>query len=68
MLAELSEELDGEFTWEEITERFNEKTGKKVSKATVFRFYKSRGWRKRRASLEDAQGVLPCSLPHSLPR
>ena len=68
VLAEVSRELDGEFTWEEITERFNEKTGKKVSKATVFRFYKSRGWRERGASLEDAQGVLPCSLPHSLPR
>ena len=68
VLAELSEELDGEYTWEEITERFNEKTGKKVSKATVFRFCKSRGWRERGASLEDAQGVLPCSLPHSLPR
>ena len=68
VLAEVSEELDGEFTWEEITERFNKKTGKGVSKSTVFRFCKSRGWRERGASLEDAQGVLPCSLPHSLPR
>ena len=28
VLAELSEELDGEYTWEEMTERFNEKTSK----------------------------------------
>ena len=68
VLAGLSEELDGDYTWEEISERFNEKTGKKVSKATVFRFCKSRGWSERGASLEDAQGALPCSLPHSLPR
>ena len=68
VLAELSEELDGEYTWEEMTERFNEKTGKNVSTTTVFRFCKSRGWRERGASLEDAQGVVPCSLPHSLPR
>jgi predicted Zn-dependent protease with MMP-like domain len=68
VLAELSEELDGEYTWEEMTERFNERTGKEVSTSTVFRFCKSRGWRERGASLGDAQGVLPCSLPHSLPR
>ena len=68
VLAELSEELDGEYTWEEMTESFNERTGKKVSKMTVFRFCKNRGWRERGASLEDAQGVLPCPLPHSLPR
>jgi len=66
VLAELSEELDGEYRWEEMTARFNEKTGKNVSKMAVFRFCKSRGWRERGASLEDAQGVLPCS--HSLPR
>jgi len=62
VLAELSEELDGEYTWEEIKERFNEKTGKKVSKATVFRFCKSRGWRERGASLEDAPTSKECSL------
>ena len=45
VLAELSEELDGEYTWEEITERFNEKTGKNVSTMTVYRFCKNRGWR-----------------------
>ena len=44
VLAELSEELDGEYTWEEITERFNEKTGKNVSTMTVYRFCKNRGW------------------------
>ena len=27
VLAELSEELDGEYTWEEMTERFKDKTG-----------------------------------------
>ena len=42
-----------------MTERFNEKAGKNVSTPTVFRFCKSRGWRERGASLEDAQGVLP---------
>ena len=68
VLAELSEELDGEYTWEEIKKRFNEKTEKEVSTATVFRFCKNRGWRECSASLEDAQGLLPCSLPHSLPR
>ena len=67
-LAELSEELDGEYTWEEITERFNEKTEKEVSRTTVHRFCKSQGWRERSASLEDAHGVLPCPLSHSLPR
>ena len=68
VLAEVSEELDGEYTWEEITERFNKKTGKNVSTMTVYRFCRSRGWRERGASLEDALGVLPSSLPHSLPR
>ena len=65
VLAELSEELDGKYTWEEMTESFNEKTGKNVSKMTVFRFCKNRGWCERGASLEDAQGVLPCSVPLS---
>ena len=37
-LAELSEELDGEYTWEEITERFNEETGKNVSTPTGLDF------------------------------
>ena len=43
VLAELSEELDGEYTWEEMTQRFNERAGKEVSTMTVFRFCKSRG-------------------------
>ena len=47
---------------------FQRENGEKVSKATVFRFCKSRGWSERGASLEDADVVLPCSLPHSLPR
>jgi len=54
VLAELSEELDGEYTWEEITERFNQKTGKNVSTMTVFRFCKSRGWR------EVCDKYVPC--------
>ena len=54
VLAELSEELDGEYTWEEMTERFNKKTGKNVSKMTVFRFCKSRGWR------EVCDKYVPC--------
>ena len=44
VLAWLSEELDGNYTWDEITKRFNEETGKEVSTATVFRFCKGRGW------------------------
>ena len=63
VLAELSEELDGEYTWEEMTERFNERTGKEVSTSTVFRFCKSRGWRERGASLGDVQGVLRALCP-----
>ena len=54
VLAELSEELDGEYTWEEMTERFNERTGKNVSTPTVFRFCKSRGWR------EVCDKYVPC--------
>jgi len=38
VLAELSEELDGEYTWDEMTERFNEKTGKNVSTPTGLDF------------------------------
>ena len=44
VLARLSEELEGNYTWDEITKRFNEETGKDVCKMTVFRFCKSRGW------------------------
>ena len=44
MLARLSEELYGNYTWGEITKRFNEETGKDVCKMTIFRFCKSRGW------------------------
>ena len=44
VLARLSEELDGNYTWDEITKRFNEETGKEVSAPTVLRFCKSRGW------------------------
>ncbi len=54
VLTELSEELDGEYTWKEMTERFNEKTGKNVSAPTVFRFCKSRGWR------EVCDKYVPC--------
>jgi len=44
VLARLSEELDGNYTWDEITKRFNEETGKGVCKMTVYTFCKSRGW------------------------
>ena len=44
VLAELSEELDGNYTWDEITKRFNKETGKGVCTTTVFTFCKSRGW------------------------
>jgi hypothetical protein len=45
VLARLSEELEGNYTWDEITKRFNEETGKDVCKMTVFRFCNSRGGR-----------------------
>ena len=54
VLARLSEELDGNYTWDEITERFNEETGKGVCKMTVFRFCKSRGWH------EVCDKYVPC--------
>ena len=54
VLAELSEELDGDYTWKEITERFNEKRGQEVGTMTVFRFCKSRGWR------EVCDKYVPC--------
>ena len=38
VLARLSEELDGNYTWDEITKRFNEERGKEVSASTVLRF------------------------------
>ena len=44
VLARLSEELEGNYTWDEITKRFNEETGKDVGTMTIFRFCKSRGW------------------------
>ena len=56
VLAWLSEELDGNYTWDEITKRFNEETGKEVSIATVFRFCKSRGWH------EVRDKYVPCLL------
>ena len=54
VLARLSEELDGNYTWDEITKRFNEETGKRVCKMTVFRFCKSRGWH------EVCDKYVPC--------
>ena len=44
VLAELSEELDGNYTWDEITKRFNEETRKEGCTTTVFRFCYNRGW------------------------
>ena len=46
VLSELSEELDGNCTWDEITIRFNEETCKRVCTTNVFRFCKNRCWRK----------------------
>ena len=54
VLVRLSEELDGNYTWDEITKRFNEETGKGVSKMTVFTFCKSRGWH------EVCDKYVPC--------
>ena len=42
VLAWLFEELDGNYTWREMKERFNEERGKEVSTMTVFRFCKNR--------------------------
>ena len=54
VLARLSEELEGNYTWDEITKRFNEETGKDVCKMTIFRFCKSRGWH------EVCDKYVPC--------
>ena len=54
VLARLSEELDGNYTWDDITKRFNEETGKDVCTMTVFRFCKSRGWH------EVCDKYVPC--------
>ena len=54
VLARLSEELEGNYTWDEITKRFNEETGKDVCKMTVFRFCNSRGWH------EVCDKYVPC--------
>ena len=50
VLAWLSEELDGNYTWDEMTKRFNEETGKEVSTMTVFRFCKTRATKTLKAS------------------
>ena len=54
VLVRLSEELDGNYTWDEITKRFNEETGKGVCKMTVYTFCKSRGWH------EVCDKYVPC--------
>ena len=54
VLAEFSEELDGNYTLNEITKRFSEETGKEVRKMTVFRFCKRRGWH------EVCDKYVPC--------
>ena len=43
MLESLSEEVKGYFTWESITKRFTERTGKRVSCTTVFNSCKIAG-------------------------
>lgn len=54
VLVRLSEELDGNYTWDEITKRFNKETGKGVCTTTVFTFCKSRGWH------EVCDKYVPC--------
>ena len=54
VLARLSEELYGNYTWDDITKRFNEETGKGVCTTTVFTFCKSRGWH------EVCDKYVPC--------
>jgi hypothetical protein len=44
------QELDGNYTWDEMTKRFNEETGKEVSTMTVFRFCKTRATKTLKAS------------------
>jgi len=65
VLARLSEELEGNYTWDEITKRFNEETGKDVCKLTVFRFCKSRGWHE---VYDKECTASPPALRLSLPR
>ena len=54
VLARLSEELYGNYTWDEITKRFNEETKKEVGVSTVHRCCKSRNWR------EVCDKYVPC--------
>ncbi|MDA9766555.1 hypothetical protein N9D08_00865 [bacterium] len=54
VLAWLSEELDGSYTWDEMTERFNEETGKEVSTMTVCRFCKTRATKTLIVHMHDA--------------
>ena len=65
VLARLSEELDGNYTWDEITKRFNEETGKRVCKMTVFRFCKSRGWHEVLKTPKGCFPALRLTLPLS---
>ena len=54
MLESLSEEVKGYFTWESITKRFTERTGKRVSCTTVFNSCKTAGWR------QVCERYVPC--------
>ena len=62
VLARLSEELYGDYTWNEITKHFNEETRKEVSASTVHRFCQSRGWHE---VCDKVRTVPPCSQAHS---
>ena len=64
VLARLSEDLDGNYTWDEITKRFNEETGKRVCTTTVFRFCKNRCWRKVCDKLVPCLTCLSLALSH----
>ena len=65
VLARLSEELEGNHTWDEITKRFNEETGKDVCKMTVFRFCNSRGWHEVLKTPKGCFPALRLTLPLS---
>jgi len=65
VLARLSEELEGNYTWDEITKRFNEETGKDVCKMTVFRFCNSRGWHEVLKTPKGCFPALRLTLPLS---
>jgi len=53
-LERLSDEVKGYFTWESITKRFTEETGKCVAYKTVYNSCKAAGWR------QVCERYVPC--------